>query len=482
MLASLRFRLWLTYMLVVGVVLTIIATGFFVFLVQNPGVDRSELQRLRLSANLIARRSPILDVGLDQVSPERLEQAARRLDGSLQARVAVYAPDGSLLVDSRLGEAAALPNFSTFSRRLRTAAAFRTPDGQSWLYAQASLKGGNTLILAAPRPPRSLWSLFREEFLPPFLRALTLALILSILLAFWISRWVSAPLQRLAAAARSLSTADFQPVPLEGPGEVQAVGRAFNEMGQRLGASQRSQRDFIANVSHDLKTPLTSIQGYAQAILDGATDSTTAAQVISVEAGRMHRMLVNLLDLARLEAGMLDYERLPLDLGDLLRAQVVKVGPQAQRSQVDLQLDLAGEPPLWVTGDADRLSQVFANLLDNALKFTPAGGQVQVAALAAKGWAVVRLADSGPGIPEAELERVFERFYQVDKARSGGERGAGLGLAIARQIVQAHGGTIQAAHRGPGEAGCIFTVRLPLTSPASNTAGTTGPGYTPSGE
>jgi signal transduction histidine kinase len=472
-LTSLRFRLWLTYMLLVGVVIAIAAAAMFIYLLRNPAADRSELQRLRLSANLIARRSPIFDELPGQAPVPRLEQASRRADNWLQARVAIYSMSGELLVDSRAGSAPALPQLSFFTRkRPNTGSFFRDPDGEAWLYAVAPLENGNTLIVTTPRPKGSVWNLFREEFLPPFLRALGLTLVLSLLLAVWISRWISAPLQRLAVAAGSVSTRDFHPILLEGPDEVQDVSRAFNEMGQRLQASQRSQRDFIANVSHDLKTPLTSIQGYAQAILDGAADGPSAAQVIYDEAGRMHRMVLDLLDLARLEAGTLKFEQTPLDLGDLLRTVSQKLDLQAQHGQIDLSLDLpdpGDNAPLSIIGDADRLAQGFANLVDNAIKFTPAGGQVQVSARPVEGWAEIRVADSGPGIPADELERVFERFYQVDKARRGGEqRGVGLGLAIAREIIHAHGGALRAVNRGPAESGCIFIARLPLSRQENN--------------
>ena len=485
MLASLRFRLWLTYLLVVGVVITIASAAIFFYLVRNPAIDRSELQRLRLAANLIARRSPIFDELPGQAAPERLEQAARRADNWLQARVAIFAPDSSLLVDSRAGAASSLPEYPFFTRkRLNTAPTFRDLNGQVWLYAVAALENGSTLVVATPRPQRSVWNLFREEFLPPFLRALALALILSLLLAIWIARWISAPLQCLAGAARAVSPQDFHPITLEGPGEVQDVARAFNEMGERLQASQRSQRDFVANVSHDLKTPLTSIQGYAQAILDGAMDGPPAARVIYDEAGRMHHMVLDLLDLARLEAGTMSFERAPLDLGNLLRDVTQKLAVQARRSQVALHLEAPeadGDKPLIVVGDAERLAQVFANLVDNAVKFTPAGGQVQVLARPARGWAVVRVFDSGPGIPAGELERVFERFYQVDKARRGGERrGVGLGLAIAREIVQAHAGSIQVENNGAGESGCVFTVWLPLSRQHDDTLARQLPDSAPS--
>jgi signal transduction histidine kinase len=469
MFASLRFRLWLTYLLVIGVVITIAAAAIFIYMLSNPAVDRDELQRLRVAARLIVQRSPVFDPGLGQ-APEQLEQVVQAVDDYLQARVAIFSPEGDLLIDSRSGQEPPLPEFSLLNKQnSNVLPVFRDTYGRDWLYTTASLENGNTLIITAPRPERSVWNLFREDFLPPFLRALLLALILSLLMAMWIAGWISAPLRRLAVAVGSFTTGDFHAVKPEGPSEVQEVARSFNEMGERLQASLRSQRDFIANVSHDLKTPLTSIQGYAQAILDGATDSPSAARVIYDEAGKMYRMVLGLLDLARFDAGTFGLERAPLDLYSLLQAVVQKFALQAQRAQVVLRLDWSesgpGEPWMLV-GDTDRLAQVFANLVDNGLKFTPPAGQVQIVASHQDNWAQVVVLDTGPGIPEDEIGRVFERFYQVDKARRGGDRrSVGLGLAIAREIVLAHGGTIQASNRETGVPGCQITVRLPLSQP-----------------
>lgn len=477
MFASIRSRLWLTYLLIVGVVILITSASVFLYILRNPAVDRSELQRLRLVASLVARRGLIFDEQTGLIPPARLEQIARRADAWLQARVLIFAPNGKLVVDSRAETAAPPPDLSFFTRkRLGAAPLFRDAEGIAWLYALAPLDNGSVLIVAAVRPQRSVWNLFREELLPPFIRALALALLLSLLLAAWMARWISAPLQKLAKATRLISTSQFQPFPPEGPAEVREVWRSFNEMGQRLQASQRSQRDFVANVSHDLKTPLTSIQGYAQAILDDVTDHRSAAQVIRDEASRMYRMVLDLLDLARLDAGTLELEQEPVNINQLLSGVVQKFAPEVQRSKIDLRLELLpgsdGDVPVF-SGDADRLAQAFANLVDNALKFTPSGGMVQVLARHADGWIEVQILDNGPGIPEEELPRIFERFYQVDKARRGGERrGVGLGLAIAREIIQAHGGTIQAVNRGAGESGSVFTVRLPLQQPAhSSTSG-----------
>jgi signal transduction histidine kinase len=245
-------------------------------------------------------------------------------------------------------------------------------------------------------------------------------------------------------------------------------------MTQEVKASRQAQRDFVANVSHELKTPLTSIQGFSQAILDGTARNGEAqrhaAQIVNDEAERMTRLVNELLDLAKLDAGQIVMAQEPVDMGRLLRGCVEKLIPQAEKVGVELKLDLGTLPPL--SGDNDRLAQVFTNLIDNALKHTPQGGRVTVAAREVIGPPVhkgakavprieVSVADTGSGIPPEDLSRIFERFYQVDKSRRR-KRGAGLGLAIAKEIVQAHGGQIKA--ESVVGVGTKFTVMLPASA------------------
>jgi two-component system phosphate regulon sensor histidine kinase PhoR len=229
-------------------------------------------------------------------------------------------------------------------------------------------------------------------------------------------------------------------------------------------------RDFVANVSHELKTPLTSIRGFADAIVDGTArgqaEQGRAAGVIRDEALRMTRMVEQLLDLSRIESGQVAMARNPVQVEPLLRACVEQLSPVAQEKGVLLACDCPPVPPL--PGDGDRLAQVVTNLLDNALQHTPAGGKVTataqvVAESSAPGaprFVEVAVTDTGEGIPADELERVFERFYQVDKSRARTRAGAGLGLAISRGIVEAHGGRIWA--ESVVGLGTRFVVRLPL--------------------
>jgi two-component system OmpR family sensor kinase len=477
MFTSLRSRLWLTYALIIGVVVVIVGAALVVYLIRNPYQARLENQYLQQSVRLLT--ATILQRGeaLLSANPQQAQAAVERADQALGVRVLLYTAGGELLADSRSDQAVlAFPP----GIRLGVAPTIRDTQGRRWQYAVNRLPGDFLLMVARPRARIPVLSIIRNEFITPYLQAIAVALVLGLVLAFWIARWVSGPLDRMAETARNLAasraTSELQPVMLEGPQEVRTLGRAFNAMVARVQASQRSQRDFVANVSHELKTPLTSIQGFAQAIVDGTAESPQAlqqaAQVIFTEAGRMHRMVVELLDLARLDSGIANMQRQPVDLVALAASVLEKFSPLAEQAGVKLTFHSEGREA-FVDGDRDRLSQVFTNLVDNALRHTPSGGQVAVQVQRGQEEVKVAVADSGPGIPAGELERIFERFYQTDKSRQAGEqRGFGLGLAIAREIVLAHNGSITAHSQGNWplwlpdfpRQGSVFVVKLPLAN------------------
>jgi two-component system OmpR family sensor kinase len=474
MFSSLRSRLWLTYALLVGVIICIAGMALAIYLARNPAASRQEYLRLRLATALLVQRSDAGLVGLDH--PDQLFPALQRADAALNVRILILNPQGALLADSGAGRDAPAPKLATIeTRQAINLPFFRDAQGKIWLYVLRPLDNGDYMVVAAPRPKVYVLTVLRDEFAVPFVQAGGAALILALILAFWIAKWVAAPLQRMAHAARSLaasrSLVNSEPIPLEGPTEVKQLGKAFNEMVHRVQAGQQSQRDFVANVSHELKTPLTSIQGFAQAILDGAVQDEQslrqAVQVIYDESGRMHRMVVELLDLARLDSGIAEIERLPVNLNALLQAIYEKFQPIAQQAEVTLHLQLDALPE--VQGDGDRLSQVFTNLVDNAIKFTPPGGTVTLSSQVADDYVSLSVEDGGPGIPAGERERIFERFYQTDKSRRGDRtRGVGLGLAIAREIIQAHGGSISIHDPSASNSsvhGSVFVVKIPLARP-----------------
>jgi signal transduction histidine kinase len=459
MFTSLRSRLWLSYAFVITLALGVVLLVLLVFLIQNPLLSRQVQERLRTARSQISTTPrKFID------NPQLLEEIAQTHD----VRMLLFNSDRAVVFDTR-PNAPALP-FPRRSLLGRSPQRARDVDGAVWLYTFERLSRDRILVVAAPRPRVPVLNLFTDELLLPVLEGGVVALLLSLVMAFALARWVADPLQQVVLAAQKYPSGEMEPVSPRGPYEVQVLTRAFNSMVARVQSTQRSQRDFVANVSHELKTPLTSIQGFAQAILDGTADTPQArqqaAQIIHNEAGRMHRMALDLLDLARLEAGTADLKMSPLDMGVLLRSIVEKFTPQAQTAGVSLQMNIPEQVPTLI-GDGDRLAQVFTNLVDNALKFTPANGQVTLAARNAGAEMEISITDTGAGVPREALPHLFERFYQADPSRAGGEtaavrRGAGLGLAIVQEIIQAHGGRISV--RSEVGHGTTFVIHLPLAA------------------
>jgi len=453
MFTSLRSRLWLSYAFVITVALSIVAIVLLVYIARNPLLSRQAQQQLSAVRDLLAG------------NPQRFinnEEALTNFSQENEVRVVVFDASRELLFDSNPDQPALpFPRRNLFNRDSQVAL---DANGDAWLYASSRMAGGRVLLVAAPRPRIHVLGIFADQFFAPIMQGWAIALLISLMFAFMLSRWVADPLQNVVAAARNYPSDDIKPVPLRGPREVQDLTKAFNSMVTRVNSSQKSQRDFVADVSHELKTPLTSIQGFAQALLDDTADTPEsrkqAAQIIYNESGRMHRMALDLLDLARLEGGIADLKMSPVDVKALLQNIIEKFAPQAQRANVALQLKSIDELP-GLIGDGDRLAQVFTNLVDNALKFTPEGGQVTLSAKQAGAEMELSIADTGLGVPKERLSRLFDRFYQVDESRAGGEdHGTGLGLAIAKEIIQAHGGRIGV--RSEMGQGTTFTINLPL--------------------
>ena len=472
MFRSLNSRLLLSYATVILVCLAVVGLGLLVFVrASSPLWTREAYTQLETAARemvqAIRQAGPLEALPLERLRTV-LTKAIEEADEQ-EARILLLDAQGMVRFDSEgnwEGERLELDETArTPVPPGQVQGTFLAPGGQRanrWIFSGRALLRGQTILFASPRPQLLGW--FAENLLRPLVQAGAVALVLSGLLALLVSRSVAAPLQRVAAAAEAIARGEAGTrAPVSGPAEVRALARTFNAMADRVEAAQQSQRDLVANVSHELKTPLTSIQGFSQALLDGtaATPETTAraARVIHEEAERMRRMADELLILARFDAGQMVMARDPVEIGPLLQGCVEKLAPQAQAAEVALELDVP--EGVFVTGDTDRLAQVFANLLENGLAHTPAAGRVVVAARRVDEGRIaeVTVTDTGSGIPPETLPRIFERFYQVDKSRQR-SRGAGLGLAITKEIVEAHGGTITV--ESVVGLGSKFTIRLPL--------------------
>ena len=464
MFSSLRTRLWLTYAFQIVAALTLVFVLLMVTILRSPLLYRGTLERLQATAEMVALRYP------ESQNAESARVVLRRLAERLQVRVLILDADNQPLFDSSPQEPA-LRGLDTLSLAARRLPALRDEHGQRWLFALRLLPGGQERVLVAtPFPMLAAIHNLGQDLLQPIVRVGILSLLISLAVAWLVARGIADPLQGMVQAAQSFPENPPSALKERGPREVREVIHAFNAMAARVQASQQAQRDFVANVSHELKTPLTSIQGFSQAMLDGTADDPQtirqAAEIIHAEAARMYRMVLDLLDLARMDAGIARFAVQPLDLRPVLENVLEKMQPQSAAAGVTLSLSAETLPV--ISGDGDRLAQVFTNLVDNAIKHTPPGGAVRIAAYADADALVVEVQDNGTGIPETALPHIFERFYRADSARQGGDRqGAGLGLAIAHDIVQAHGGKIEV--RSAAGQGSTFIVRLPFSAPDAST-------------
>jgi signal transduction histidine kinase len=293
----------------------------------------------------------------------------------------------------------------------------------------------------------------------------------ALLLTYFIVSRITRPIATLTRAAESMAAGDLeQRISVRRRDELGTLAGAFNAMsGQitarlaELGRLENLRREFVSNVSHELKTPLTSIQAYTETLLDGAIDDAEHNRQflmrIAEQADRLHALILDLLRLARIESGGTAFELTTVRLDDVLPACRDSHAAVASSRGVTLTIRRPGSP-VRVCADADGLRTIFDNLIDNAIKYTPAGGSVTVAWRIEGEYAAIEIADTGIGIPEEHVSRIFERFYRVDKARSRELGGTGLGLSIVKHLVQVFAGTVHVeSHPGRGST---FTVQLPL--------------------
>ncbi|MEG6521597.1 sensor histidine kinase [Desulfotomaculum sp. 1211_IL3151] len=278
------------------------------------------------------------------------------------------------------------------------------------------------------------------------------------LLSISIARKVVKPIQQLLEATNRFAGRDFTPIRLERSDELGQLSRSFSDMGNQLQDYLQRQRQFVANVSHELRTPLTAIKGYSEYLIDevkGRPDLEKAVDHLNNESSRLTRLVNELLLLSRIDEGREDFLFERVNVSEMVKETLDKLQSRAAKYKIYFQEKV--EPDVTVSGDREKLLQGILNLLDNALKYSPPGGKVEVGVVADGNRAYVTVADRGRGIPPQELNKVFERFYRAANAKAVG--GTGLGLAITQEIITAHHGKIQLANRQGG--GTKVTVTLP---------------------
>jgi two-component system sensor histidine kinase BaeS len=327
---------------------------------------------------------------------------------------------------------------------------------RTYYFAARSANPG-TLILLRPKSTSG-------SLLSPYVWGLLIAAVagglLAALAAFLLARRIARPVDRIAEAARTLARGTHpEPIPVEGATEIATLASAFNDLAAQLQKAQEAERNFLLSVSHELKTPLTAIRGYAEAVEDGAVDPRDAARTVASEARRLERLVRDLLDLARMHRTDFSVHNAEIDLAEVVEDAVRRYEQQAETFGVELHAVTPAPAP--AIADADRVLQIVSNLVENALRLTPPGGEVRVVAVPG----VLRVEDTGPGLAPADTEHAFERFYLHERYGLERQVGTGLGLAIVKELALAMGGDVEIKSR-PGTL-TVFTVRLQVPKVAA---------------
>ena len=452
---SIRWRLTLWNLLALAAVLLGFA-GLVYGLATHALYEKTD-HDLAAAAQLLEQDRRLAEEGVG-----RLRYLIAELHEHQNVACVAYAPDGTVAERTEVLAADSVPPpppDSPEGRRLWDAALPAV--GRQRVLATHVRAGGRELAVLLLAP---LGDVDRElgQVAAALATAIPAALAAAGVLGYALARRALAPVERLRTLTEEITAERLdRRLPVTNPhDELGRLAQTVNDMIARLERSFAEVRRFTADASHELRTPLAVLRTEAELALgrppDGADHDQLPGSVLE-ECERLTRLTDQLLALAREDAGTARPAREPLDLAALVRDVADTLAPLAEAKQV--RLAVRADRPVALRGDAARLRRVFVNLVDNAVKYTPEGGSVAVEASAAGGAAVAVVRDPGVGIPPEHLPRVFDRFYRVDKARSRAAGGAGLGLSIARSIVEAHGGRIELAS-APGR-GTTCTVSLP---------------------
>jgi signal transduction histidine kinase len=303
---------------------------------------------------------------------------------------------------------------------------------------------------------------FRAAMLQALLLSAGAATLAAVAVSLFVSTRIVTPLQRLLAASRRIAAGHYaERVPVADVDELGLLAAQFNTMATELEHAERRRVALIGDVAHELRTPLATIEGYTEGLLDGVVEPGDATwALLHDEVGRLRRLVQDLQELSRAEARQLPLHLRPCAPADLVAQALARIAPQFEEKHITLTSAVAADLPM-VQADLDRLIQVLINLLGNALRYTPAGGTVRISAERMDDTVAFHVSDTGIGIAPEHLPQLFERFYRVDKARSRALGGSGIGLTIAKAIVEAHDGRIWADSLGPGQ-GTTFSLCLPI--------------------
>ncbi len=480
---SLRFRLILSFGLLIFVSLFLAGT-FTVYLLKAQQQNREE-EQVGLLAESIALRSALLELAGNQpaelvvtLQNEYNEYAGLRIllldtyrfvladtAGEMRGTQVAYFPedvggatdvglDDNPRYYKRRGPGDLLFFYSTPRGILAT------PRGIVPILFKPQFQ---TVIAIEERDISQAW----RDLLPRLFLSGGVAFFVGVMAAGLLARSISQPLREITAASEEMAQGRYaQQIPERGTGEVGRLARAFNDMARQVNRSHHTLRDFLANVSHELKTPLTSIQGFSQAMVDGSltqsADYAEAGRVINDEAIRMRGLVDDLLYLTQVDSGEFRIQPNDMSPNELLQATQERFERRAEQAGIQLRVEPASD--LRFQGDGRRLEQALANIVDNAVRHTPTGGAVTIRSSNQNGRVQISVHNTGSVIPAEALPHIFERFFQADPAGASADANTGLGLAITKEIIEAHGGEVSAT--SSTQDGTQFLITLPATNEA----------------
>lgn len=308
------------------------------------------------------------------------------------------------------------------------------------------VKGKAVAVVFATEPVTSNWHSYARRLLEVFFTAAILALIVSFITVYILSVRLTRPLRQMSTAVKHYAEGDFSyKVDVKGRDELTELSQAFNKMAMSLSAQESSRRSFVANVSHELKTPMTSIGGFIDGILDGTIPPENQSHylnIVSDEVKRLSRLVTGMLNLSKIEAGEMQINHKSFDMSACVFRTLLNFEKKINDKNIEI-VGLDTMQSAFVNADEDMIQQVIYNLIDNAVKFTPNGGYIFIKDYQDSEKTFVSIRNSGDGIERDELNKVFERFYKVDRSRSYDVKGAGLGLFLVKSIIELHGGEIK---------------------------------------
>jgi signal transduction histidine kinase len=444
MIHSLWFRLSITFAVIIGV--TVGAIYFFVS--QRIAVETENYEQKSAEYRDDQIRDSLYAYYRQYFSWEGVQSVVEGASHVSGTHIILVAVNGTVLADSQgklLGK-----NYTSSSGSPIELSLFTLPLGKVYITTDPGAEPYVAFRRLSASISRSL------------LLGGSVAIVIAFVLTFILSRRISSPIGVLANAARRLGRGDLsQRVQFKGKGEVATLAQAFNSMAADLEHAEQLRRNMIADVAHELRTPLSNIRGYLEAIRDRVMKPNAATiRSLNEETVLLTRLVDELQELSLAEAGELKLVYHAEDIAKLVKQAVNAWQPQIAAKEISLFLDLPDSLPL-VNIDRQRVNEVLHNLLENAVAYTRKGGTITVAAMTQGDWVEVSVSDTGEGIPVEDLPYIFERFYRVDRSRARATGGSGLGLTIAKRLVEAHGGKITVQSK-PGK-GSRFSFTLHIT-------------------